>query len=87
MSWIRCEDQMPKEEKAVLVTIWGSDIVNQHGDETIIEALERLQKEVRYVTVARWYGEDGWFGAGGFPMIVHPVAWAELPEPYQGEEE
>lgn len=86
MNWIRCEDEMPNKEVAVLATIWGSDLIICEDGETLIEAMERIRKEIRYVTVARWYGEkEGWVGADGYPMVVHPVAWAELPEPYEGE--
>ena len=88
MNWINCEDKMPEEGKMVLVTIWGSDLIVQKEGETLVEALNRIWEEVRYVSTGRYYGEkEGWVGADGYPMIVFPVAWMPMPEPYQGEQE
>ena len=87
MNWIRCSDRLPEIGKLVLTTIWGSDLVIQQEGESINEALQRIQKECRYVSMGAYYGEeDLWVGRDGYPSVVFPVAWAELPEPYQGEE-
>lgn len=93
--WIRCKDKLPPIGEMVWVTIWGSDIVLQHDGETIIDAIDRQQKELRRVSLG-FYAEDGdqkstwmdWFDADGLPMIVKPVAWMPMDkpaEPWQGD--
>ena len=81
--WIPVEKKQPKEDEMVLVTIRGSDVITQKEGETVEQAIERIWREVVYVSVG-FLGEDGWYGADGFPMIVQPVAWMSLPAPYKG---
>lgn len=91
--WILCKEKMPEPGMTVLVTIWGSDCIYLHEGETITEAAERVKRDVRYTTVATYqkdsdrFGNEwmDWFGPDGWPMVVKPVAWTFLPEPYQGE--
>lgn len=88
MKWIKTKDQLPPDGELVLTTIWGSDCLSVREGETIFDAIVRQQREVRYVSVGRYYSEDDeWTGGDRFPSMITPVAWAELPEPYQGEEE
>ena len=84
IDWIKCSDRLPDEDVKVLVTIHGTDCIKCHEGETLNEAIERMRKKIRYVTVG-FIGEDGWYGADYYPMMVKPVAWAYLPEPWREE--
>lgn len=83
--WIPCSERLPEAHESVLVTIRGHDVIVPMEGETIEEAIERISK-VRYVSVG-FLGEDGWYGADGFPSVVSPVAWMPLPPVYKGGEE
>ena len=80
-SWIPCSERLPKEGQMVLTTIRGHDVIISQDGETLEEAMERVWNEVCYVSVG-FIGSDGWYGADGFPQIVHPIAWMPLPDPY-----
>lgn len=90
--WTLCKDQMPPLGVDVIVAIWGSDLIICKEGETVEDAVKRVDNEVRYTTIAQYVRDrdlDGnewmdWFGADGFPMIVKPVAWMPMPEPYMG---
>lgn len=69
--WIKCEERLPDEGEMVLVTIWG--------------ALSRDRRDSRHTAIA-YRDIDGWNGIDGFPLVVRPVAWMPIPEPYNGEE-
>lgn len=84
-TWTPCSEQLPEAHESVLVTIRGHDVIVPMEGETIEEAIERISK-VRYVSVG-FLGEDGWYGADGFPSVVSPVAWMPLPPVYKGGEE
>lgn len=81
--WVDVELRPPALGEMVLVTIHGSDIMRLRPGETLAEAVERTQKELRRVTIGFLDGEEGWTGADGWPMVVKPVAWAPLPEPWE----
>ena len=84
--WVPCSERLPKEGDLVLTTIRGTDFIHLRDEETFEDAIERTQKMLR-VSCGFW-GEDGWYGADGYPEIVKPIAWMPLPEPYmRGEEE
>lgn len=90
--WIPCEKELPPLGVDVIVTIWGADLIICKEGETVEDAVKRVDNEVRYTTIAQYVRDrdlDGnewmdWFGADGFPMIVKPVAWMPMPEPYMG---
>ena len=83
MEWVRVEDRPPALGELVLVTIHGSDVIQVQPGETLAEAVERTQREFRRVTIGFLDGEEGWTGVDGWPMVVKPVAWAPLPEPWE----
>ena len=84
MKWILCDERLPKEGQMVLTTIRGHDVITLQEGETLEEAMERVRNEVCYVSVG-FIGSDGWYGADGFPEVVHPIAWMPLPKPYTAE--
>ena len=84
MEWILCDDRLPEEGQMVLTTIRGHDVIIPQDGETIEQAIERIWDEVCYVSVG-FIGSDGWYGADGFPQIVHPIAWMPLPKPYTAD--
>lgn len=79
--WILCEDRLPEEGRMVITTIKGTDLIKVEEGETISDALIRAQKFI-YVDVG-FVGSDGWYRADCYPMIVTPIAWMPLPEPYE----
>ena len=85
MEWILCDERLPKEGQMVLTTIRGHDVIIVQDEETFEEAIERVWNEVCYVSVG-FIGSDGWYGADGYPLIVHPIAWMPLPKPYRKTE-
>ena len=85
MKWILCDERLPKEGQMVLTTIRGHDVIIVQDEETFEEAIERVWNEVCYVSVG-FIGSDGWYGADGYPLIVHPIAWMPLPKPYRKTE-
>ena len=84
MKWILCDERLPKEGQMVLTTIRGHDVIIVQDEETFEEAIERVRNEVCYVSVG-FIGSDGWYGADGYPLIVHPIAWMPLPKPYTAD--
>ena len=84
MKWILCDERLPKEGQMVLTTIRGHDVIIVQDEETFEEAIERAWNEVCYVSVG-FIGSDGWYGADGYPLIVHPIAWMPLPKPYKAD--
>ena len=83
--WIPCEKRLPAYHERVMLTIQGSDIVSVQEGESFEDALERVSKK-RWV-MEGFLGSDGWYGIDYFPLIVNPIAWMPLPEPWKGEEE
>ena len=84
MEWILCDERLPEEGQMVLTTIRGHDVIIVQDEETFEEAIERVWNEVCYVSVG-FIGSDGWYGADGYPLIVHPIAWMPLPKPYTAD--
>lgn len=82
--WIPCAERLPEEVQMVIVTIRGHDVIRCEDGETLEEAIDRVMQMLRVSVGFR--DEDGWNGADGYPMIVQPVAWMPLPEPWKGEE-
>lgn len=84
MEWILCDERLPKEGQMVLTTIRGHDVIIHQEGETLEEAMERIWNDVCYVSIG-FIGSDGWYGADGFPQVVHPIAWMPLPKPYTAD--
>lgn len=87
MNWVGVEDRLPALGEMVLVTIHGSDMIQLQPGETLAEAVERARKGFRRVTIGMLDGEEEWTEADGWPMVVKPVTWAPLPEPWEEEED
>lgn len=81
--WIPCAERLPEEMQMVIVTIRGHDVIRCEDGETIEEAIDRVMQMLRVSVGFR--DEDGWNGVDGYPMMVQPVAWMPLPEPWKGE--
>lgn len=84
MEWILCDERLPEEGQMVLTTIRGHDVIIPQEGETIDEAIDRIWNDVCYVSIG-FIGSDGWYGADGFPEVVHPIAWMPLPKPYKAD--
>ena len=83
--WIPCSERLPEKHQMVLTTIKGVDLFRECVDKNFFEALATAQKRT-WVSVG-YLGDDGWYGADGFPQIVQPIAWMPLPEPWKGGED
>jgi len=83
------EDALPEDFVAVWVTIRGHDVIRCEGDETLEQAIDRVRKMVRVEGGFYVADEKTWYNAGGYPMMVQPIAWMpmEVPEPYKGEQD
>ena len=84
--WMLCDERLPDEGHMVLTTIRGHDVIIPQEGETIEEAIERIWNDVCYVSIG-FVGSDGWYGADGFPQMVHPIAWMPLPKPWKGADD
>lgn len=83
--WISVMDRLPEKGKTVLAAVFGHDLIIQHEGESLYEAIRRVNKTVRYVTIGSM-DDDGWNGADGYPMMVQPSYWMRMPElPKEGE--
>ena len=91
-------ESMPEDGVTVWVTIKGHDVIRCEDGETLEQAVARISK-MRRVSEGFWCEDDKtWYNAGGYPMMVQPVAWMpmevpepawmpmEVPEPYKGGE-
>lgn len=83
--WISCSERLPEKHQMVLTTIKGVDLFRECADKNFFEALATAKKRT-FVSVG-YLGDDGWYGADGFPQIIPTVAWMPLPEPWKGGEE
>ena len=82
--WIKCAERMPEQGATVLVTVYGSDMIIPKKGESVAECIARQEREIVEVSIA-FLGEDGWYAADGFPMVVAPTYWAEMPKPPKRE--
>lgn len=85
MRWIPCSERLPVKHQMVLTTIKGVDLFRECVDKNFSEALATAKK--RTLVSVGYLGDDGWYGADGFPQIVQPIAWMSLPEAYGGGED
>ena len=87
--WTPVEQKLPEDGVTVWVTIRGHDVIRCEEGETLEQAVARISK-MRRVSEGFWCEDDKtWYNAGGYPMMVQPVAWMpmEVPEPWQGGQE
>lgn len=85
MRWIPCSERLPEKHQMVLTTLKGVDLFRECMDKNFFEALATAKKRT-FVSVG-YLGDDGWYGADGFPQIIPTVAWMPMPEPWRGEED
>lgn len=83
-NWIPCSERMPEKHQMVITTIKGVDLFRECVDKNFFEALATAKKRT-WVSVG-YLGDDGWYGADGFPQIIPTVAWMPLPEPYKEDD-
>jgi len=83
--WIPVSERLPEPYSHVILTIRGTDMIKVQEGETLEQALKR-NSQTYWVTTG-YLADDGWNGPDGFPLIVKPIAWMPLPEPWKGEEE
>lgn len=83
--WIPCSERLPEKHQMVLTTIKGVDLFRECMDKNFFEALATAKKRT-FVSVG-YLGDDGWYGADGFPQIIPTVAWMPMPEAYGGQED
>ena len=79
-------ESMPEDGVTVWVTIKGHDVIRCEDGETLEQAVARISK-MRRVSEGFWCEDDKtWYNAGGYPMMVQPIAWMPIdtPEPWQG---
>ena len=84
--WVSVDEIPPEIHKDVLLAVYGHDVIVQKPGESLMDAMKRVRKTVRYTTMGS-LGEDGWYGADGYPMVVQPSYWALLPEPPEEEKD
>lgn len=84
-AWIPCSERLPEKHQMVITTIKGVDLFRECADKNFFEALATAKK--RTLVSVGYLGDDGWYGADGFPQIIPTVAWMPLPEPYKAESE
>lgn len=83
--WIPCSERLPEKHQMVLTTIKGVDLFRECADKNFFEALATAKK--RTLVSVGYLGDDGWYGADGFPQIIPTVAWMPMPEAWKGEED
>lgn len=77
--WISVKDKKPPEDRWLLVVCYGSDIIRPEDGETLEEAVARTYRECARITLAANLGDEGWVEKDGFPLVVLPTYWMELP--------
>lgn len=78
--WISVKNKLPRKFERVIVAVYGSDLINIRQGETVEDAIKRVKKEVRYVTLGNIDDDGYWNGEDGYPMMVSPSYWMPLPE-------
>lgn len=85
--WIPVTERLPEQDVSVIGAVYHTDLIIAEDGELIEEAYARCQAEAaKHPRVELcFYGEDGWYGCDGFPMICAPSCWMPLPEPPKEE--
>ena len=94
MEWLKCDEVEPPKHKRVLCVQYGSDVaigltIEPIGGEdkedyrrrlmkAASEKIERSKYEEKSVEIG-FISDDGWYSDDGFPMIIKPTLWAEIP--------
>jgi hypothetical protein len=88
--WIPVSEALPEDGVTVWVTIRGHDVIRCEDGETLEQAVARISKMRRVSEGFLCEDDKTWYNAGGYPMMVQPIAWMqmEVPEPYkEGQDE
>lgn len=85
VEWIPCRERLPETHETVLTVTYGSDIVMPEKGETVLEAITRQRREICEVSIG-FLGSDGWYSADGYPAMIAPDYWAEMPDPPERKE-
>lgn len=81
LEWISVKKRKPKKNQLVIAAIFGSDLIIQKDGETLAQAIQRLRKTCRRVTLAYIDNDGLWNDYEGMPEIVSPSYWMPIPEP------
>lgn len=79
MEWIKTREQEPPIGHRVLCGIYSTDYLVLEEGETMKQCLDRNRREIKRIEIG-YLDDDGWTGSDGYPMIIYPTVWAELPE-------
>lgn len=85
--WIPVTERLPEQDVSVIGAVYHTDLIIAEDGELIEEAYARCQAEAAKHPRGElcFYGEDGWYGCDGFPMICAPSCWMPLPDPPKEE--
>lgn len=86
IKWIKLEEKFPPVYKRVLITVLDDE--GKRQTVTGMYVRKTVVKRKLSVYVSYWlYDADDVFITSGEPgKCSKPIAWAEYPEPYSGEE-
>ena len=84
-NWISVDERLPERGIMVLTAIYGTDVIMPMDGETMEEAVERCLHRPARVSIG-FVDQDGyWCGADGWPEVIQPKYWMEMPEPPKEE--
>ena len=78
--WISVDERLPERGIMVLTAIFGTDVIMPMDGETPEDAMERCLHRPARASIG-FVDEDGcWCGADGWPEVIQPKYWMEMPE-------
>ena len=83
--WISVNEKMPDEGIMVLTAIYGTDVIMPMDGETMEEAVECCLHRPARVSIGFIDQGGYWCGADGWPEVIQPKYWMEMPEPPKEE--
>ena len=81
--WIKCSDQLPEEDKTVIVACYWTDVIPLPDMTVTIRPDIKDGYIVLRITLGSISSECGdklWYEEDGFPMVVAPTYWMPIPE-------
>lgn len=76
--WVNCDERKPELHKVVICLIFGHDVIIRQEGESLEDAIWRTMNISR--TRGGWRGSDGWYDMDGYPMVIQPSYWMEIPD-------